>query len=158
MNVFILDFLQSVRHNHNNLQIIEYDIDQLFSKLINLPYTLSQGIQFAKIYREPIVYVNLGIEIEKYDSFLEMISTLNHYEKRLIGEKILENSYKYKLAQEFKIELTERCKILCWKYNMSPINEIIKKIFKKYKECFDKKILETYYEYYNYITLQPLSL
>ena len=148
MNVFILDFLQSVRHNHNNLEIIEYDLDQLFSKIINLPYSLDQGIQFAKIYREPIVYVNIGIEIEKYDNFLEMISTLNHYGKRLIGEKILEYSYKYKLAQEFKIELIERCKILCWKYIMSPIYEIIKKIFKKYKEYFDKKILETYYEYY----------
>jgi hypothetical protein len=158
MNVFVLDFLQSIRHNHNNLEIIEYDLDQLFSKLINLPFTIELGYQFAKIYRKPIVYGNIGIEIHKYDSFLEMISTLNHYEKKLIGEKILEYSYKYKLAQEFKIELIERCKILCWKYNMSPINEIIKKIFKKYKEYFDKKILETYYEYYNYITLHPLSL
>jgi hypothetical protein len=158
MNVFILEFLQSIRNNYNNLQIIEYDLDQLFSKFINMPYALDRAIQFAKIYREPIVYVNLGIEIEKYDSFLEMISTLHHYEKQLIGEKILEYSYKYKLAQEFKIELIERCKILCWKYNMSPIYEIIKKIFKKYKEYFDKNILETYYEYYNYITQQPLSL
>jgi hypothetical protein len=111
-------------HNHNNLEIIEYDLDRLFS---NLPFTIDLGIQFAKIYRKPIVYGNIGIEIHKYDSFLEMISTSHPYEKRGIGEKILEYSYKYKLAQEFKIELVERCKILCWKYNMSPITPTKKK-------------------------------
>ena len=149
MSKLILEVLQSIIHNYNNLEIIENILDQQFAVIKNQPITKDKLVQFSEIYRSPIVYVNIGIDITKYDNFLEMISINNSAEKRLIGEILLEYSYRYKMIQEFKIELIERCKILCLKYNMVPIYERIYEIFKKYKEYFDKNIFETYYQYYN---------
>ena len=129
----------------NNIRL-QFTLDTLANIQTNI--TNENLITFATIYNKPLEYANIGIKIEKYDSFLEMISTTNHIEKIRLGYLVLGYSYKYKLIQELKNNLLETYKILSAKCKYPGFHNSLHKIFKYYQYNFEKHILETYYQYY----------
>ena len=145
MNKYSFEFIKNLK---NNLSNIENILDNLFCNVQDQPFTTENLITFATIYNKPLEYKNIGIEIERYDSFLEMISTTNPIEKIRLGYILLRYSYKYKLIQELQNNLLETYKILSSRCKYPDFHNILHKIFKFHQYNFEKHILETYYQYY----------
>jgi hypothetical protein len=145
MNRYRFEFIKNLK---NNLSNIENILDDLFSNVIEQPITIENLITFATIYNRPLEYANIGIKIEKYDSFLEMISNTNLIEKNRLGNLILKYSYKYKLIQELNDNLLETYKILSARCKYPGFHNSLHKIFTYHQYNFEKHILETYYQYY----------
>ena len=145
MNKYSFEFIKNLKNNPSNIENI---LDDLFSNVRDQPFTTENLITFATIYNRPLEYANIGIKIEKYDSFLEMISTTNLIEKIRLGYILLGYSYKYKLIQELQNNLLETYKILSARCKYPDFHNILHKIFKYHQYNFEKHILETYYQYY----------
>lgn len=143
MNNLSLQLIKTLRNNDINL---ENTLNHLFVVVNNKTCSNTDLEKFARIYNEPLIYQNIGLNIEKYDSFTEMISPESH--KKEIGYDILKYSYKYHLIIELKNELKRTYKLVQHKFKNDSFQPTIETIFNEYKKYYEKLILETYYKYY----------
>ena len=126
--------------------ILQQTIEECFQELDQESWTESDINNFASIYNLPLIYQNIGIEIKDYLSFYEMLDTKNP-----MAIDIVVLSFKYKRAQNLYAFLSETLFIADKKRPFLGLLFILKTVFTRFKDKYEKNILESYFSFYQAI-------
>lgn len=99
---------------------------------------------FCSIYNTPLKYNDIGLEINQYHTFRQIIENGSN-----IGIELVICCFRYKRAQNLYQYLLDILFVADSKRPNIGILSMLKATFKEFVNRYEKDILENYYQYYN---------
>ena len=142
---YISKILKPFRAN-SCLDEFKNNIIHSFNKLyLEEPFTEGDILEFMAIYDQPLVYSDVGLNIDRHHTFREMWNNPK-------GKSLVEMSFVYKRAQWLYEAIYDSLHLYETIQRRRDLIPILKNVFLLFKNNYEKQIFERYYQYYKQFT------